>query len=88
MRLGSRWNLAMKSPSSQSVSKSVNLSNGHQNGYLKGLDRQKSRSNKAGRIDTTNFHPPNNGKLSAIAIIVFNLISAKHSFQFKYSILK
>lgn len=54
----------MKSPSSQSVSKSVNLANGHQNGHLKILDRQKSRTNKSGRIETTNFHPSNNSKFS------------------------
>ncbi|XP_051176828.1 TBC1 domain family member 14-like [Leptopilina boulardi] len=51
----------MKSPSSQSVSKSVNLANGHQNGHLKTLDRQKTRTNKSRGIETTNFHPPNNG---------------------------
>lgn len=51
----------MKSPSSQSVSNGVTLSNGQQNGHLKSFDRHKARANKNGRIDSTNFHPPSNG---------------------------
>ena len=56
--------LAMKSPSSQSVNNGVPLANNQKNGHLKSLDRQKTRVNKTGRIESANYHPPSNGKLT------------------------